>query len=297
MESHEIRVKLNGKSDCFYIAGLFDIHYGVKACDEMLLERDIERIRTTPNMYCFLGGDLCDYVNASDKRFDPKTLADKSIRGLDDLAKVQADRIISLLTPIKHKIWFTLTGNHEEKIRLKYHQDIINYIAMGLGIPNLGYTALIRVVAQCGLRNDISFRMYTSHGTGGSSSLTGKIKKTLDLMFWIEADIYWTGHLHAKASVMQPRLYMSHKGNPVVKALNRLFVLGGTYLKTYMKNEISYGEKAGYCPTPLGCEVIKVVPFPGTYRENGNRIDKPMEFIAQTTGSGSLDMFTKDIKE
>jgi len=293
VEAHSCRIELGKRSYTVYLVGIGDVHWGAKNCAESLFREQVDWIRKTPNAYAFLGGDLIEAINYSDKRFDPKGVktlkvkdkekfveprySTKIIQGsqfsngnkdefsLDNLITAQANEIIKELVPIKNKLLFSLTGNHEEKIRLKYHHDIAGYMAMQLGIPQLGYGAMIRVnfsrQVDSGASAVKSFILNASHGDGGGSNTGAKLNRLIQKARFIEADVFWCGHNHGKAHSTEIVLSITKAGEPIIFDKEKIFILGGSFLKTYQGGMISYGEKAGYAPAPLGNNILKIEPF------------------------------------
>src|SRR3972149_1398546 len=139
MELLEHRLKLSSRQGYFNLYGVGDIHLGNYACDEDRLKDDIEKIRKDPYAYWIGMGDYTDCINITDKRFDPKSLAKWLVReDLDNLPLVQADKYIKYFEPIASKCLMLHTGNHEELIRRRYHQDVLAYIALKMKAKQAG---------------------------------------------------------------------------------------------------------------------------------------------------------------
>jgi hypothetical protein len=293
MEVKECNVEVGGRGDCILLRGFFDIHAGVRACDIERFKRDVEDVRTTPNMYAFLGGDMCDFISPDDKRFDAKTLTPETLMELNNLPLKMAREVIDILLPIKHKLLFGLEGNHEKTIHDKRNIDVAGFICSSLGVPCLGYTALIRL--KIGKRNENiksakggnhyrrTVMLYVSHGFGSALKFGGKMNRLIDCIQMIEADIYWMGHNHGKGVAMTDRLYGSSKGYEKIVAHHKVCILGGTYLKTYQRGQSGYGERKGYVPTPIGCMTLKIIPLKAVWDKNRKMaVDAPIEFSVES---------------
>lgn len=315
MKPYNCEIELKSKSDCVLLRGLFDVHAGVKACDIELFKEHVEEVRTTPNMYAFLGGDMCECINPTDKRFDPKLLTTHNQKNLDNLVMNQANQIIDILRPIQHKLLFSLEGNHEDKFRLKFNMDVGNYIAMGLQIPMLGYSAMVRITfaVKYNMRNDSrrvkknnlkcvrAIHLLATHGVGGIKLGTA-INKMEDLIKSFEFDIIWGGHNHKLGSAQATRIYLTRQDTPRIFDKNKILILAGTYLKTYDDSGSGYGERKMYQPTPLGCVTLKIVPFPGAKSIDGNKVELSPQFeitnnIAASSGSFAGDLWDIEVKE
>lgn len=309
MKTWVVPIKIKSKANCILLRGFFDIHAGVKACDIELLKQHVEELRTTPNMYGFLGGDNCECININDKRFDAATLSSTVAKSLDNIVMTQANEILDIFRPVKHKLLFSLEGNHEDKFRRTYSMDIGNYIAMGLEIPMLGYSAMIRLQIECDYNYKTqqknknnkychcvrAIHLLVTHGVGGIRLGTA-LNKMEDLIRSFEFDIAWGGHNHKKGSAVSSRLYMTRQDISRIYDKNKILILGGTYLRTYMDDVHSgYGERKMYAPTPLGCETLKIIPYPGTHMENGSKIELPPKFEMVNTVSATSSNFDNNL--
>ena len=282
MKSMEYRIPVKNNGDCAYVRGFYDIHAGVRSCDFEKFQEDVEEVRRTPNMYAFLGGDMCDFISPDDRRFDVKSLTHENILELNDLPLKMARQVIDVLMPIRHKLIFGLEGNHEKTLHDRKNIDITSFICTALKIPNLGYTGICRLNFETKSKHTKNVILYASHGFGSALKFGGKINRLIDCIQAIEADIYWMGHNHGKGVAMADRLYLSSKGAPRVLAHHKVCVLGGTYLRTMHKNHSSYAERRGYVPAPIGCMTVKIVPFP-VRKENKTLIRLPVHFSVETS--------------
>ena len=283
MNVKEFRIKVGGRSDCILLRGFFDIHAGVRACDFDRFKADVEEMRKTPNMYGFLGGDMCDFISPDDKRFDAKTLTPETLLELNDLPLKMARQVIDVLLPVKHRLLFGLEGNHEKSLHDRKNIDIASFICASLGIPNLGYTALARIKIDRSVMptHSKTIMLYASHGFGSSIKFGGKINRLIDCIQMVEADIYMMGHNHGKGVAMVDRFYASKKGYEKIVAHHKVCVLGGTYLRTYQRGTSGYGERKGYAPAPVGCMTIKIIPFLQG-RDGSRTFEKPVRFSVES---------------
>jgi hypothetical protein len=267
---------LKHRSDCIYLRPFFDIHAGTSDCDIEMFKRDVQWVKDTPNAYAYLGGDMCDFINTSDKRFDPQTIALTHLKKLDNLAMSQCNEIIDILMPIKHKLLFMLEGNHEDSIKRHYHLDVAAYISCRLEIPNLSDIAFVRLTFKRSGRASRSLKLFTAHGFGSAATYAGKIKRIMDLMLWADADVYICGHVHSKGFSENVKLSITRQDEPRIIDNNRIAIIAGTYLKVYSKHS-TYGSRKGYAPGPLGCTTLKITPFGGCHKVNKVTHEGPLE--------------------
>lgn len=278
---HETEIK--SRSEHLTLVPLGDTHLGTKNCDEELFQREIDFIKRNPNTYWVFMGDACEFINISDPRWDTNVAEWIHVENLNNLVKVQADKFLEYVYPIHHKCMGVLEGNHEEKVRSRYHFSPTDYIAMELGVPNLSNVCMIRwrilrksmgTNKQPAMRNIV---IYANHGSGGGRFIGGKINKLIQTCIGFDADIYLMGHVHEKLVHEIPRLQIYGYGeNMRLIHHTRYFILTGTFLKAYQQNSRSYAEPKMYNPTSLGAMHIKIKPFPNV-RINGQKVDLPPE--------------------
>lgn len=97
------------------------------------------------------------------------------------------------------------------------------------------------------------FVIYSEHGSGYARTLGGVLNSLIRISFNWDADIYVAGHCHRLLAVSLPQL---HVDGGKIKERNRLFVLSGSYYKSYIEGASSYAEVRRYNPNPLGSPEI-----------------------------------------
>uniref|UniRef100_A0A6H2A1W9 Calcineurin-like phosphoesterase n=2 Tax=viral metagenome TaxID=1070528 RepID=A0A6H2A1W9_9ZZZZ len=280
----KIYIGHNSDLNVFKIWNLSDWHYGNKACALKVLKNDIDTVANDPFSFAFLGGDLAEFIDLHDPRFDPKCVpANFTIEDYGDLGAVLMRRVRDLAWPMKGKLLGAVQGNHEENFMRRNKQEgLMNWLTTELGIRYLGYSALIDIVfirnAKFGTsrilkieeireedvvktgRHSASFRVFIHHGFGNSLTEGGKLNTLIKCMERFQADIYTVGHVHdpsAKPIVLVGANETCTKLTDVYRA----GLITGSYLKTYEQGCTNYGEKKGMRPVPLGARFIKVCPF------------------------------------
>ena len=239
--------------DVFSIWNLSDLHWMSKSCDESQIRADIETIRNDPFAFWLGGGDYCEFIGYSDRRFDPDAVAESV--SVADL------------------------GNHEKKYELvREHAGLHSWLCQELRVPDLGYCALFDVVfcRTAGLTSprlergpaprarstSRSFRIFAHHGAGYAQTPGGKLNRLVQFMQSFDADLYFVGHVHDRVARREPAIGADSKCTSLEKR-DRLGLVSGSYLKTYEQGTTSYGEMKGYRPTALGAAIAKVVPHTG----------------------------------
>lgn len=265
------------RSDVFRIWYVSDIHWMSKACAEERVRHDIKIIKNDPRSYWIGGGDYCEFIGHTDKRFDPDCVADwVRIKDMGDLGRVGMKQLRDLFKPIRNKCLGLLIGNHEKRYELVTEQESLHHwLCTELDVPNLEYSALFDLLFVRRPRLSVPklqlkspprvhgarerFRIFAHHGAGFAQTPGGKLNKLIQFMQSFDADIYFCGHVHDKVSRKEPAIGANEACNKLVER-ERLGVVSGSYLKTYQQNVTTYGEQRGYRPTSLGAAVVNINP-------------------------------------
>lgn len=237
----------------FKLKPLSDIHIGNRAFDEKAFK---EYLSDSDNRTYFIGiGDLYDAIMPNDNRYQKSIDAEEG----DNIMDKQVARGVKLLEPIKDKIIGLGVGNHERVVIRKCGSDMISRTCEKLGIPNLGYSGLLKLMfSESGSRTRTIIVRY-HHGWGGGSRTIGAdlTKFSRDVAYW-DADIFLYGHVHKLQTDEIPRLGLSGE---TLYAKPKVICICGTFLKTYMdSSDATYSEVAGYPPTTVGGLTLTIRP-------------------------------------
>ncbi len=273
------------RSDEFRIWNLSDLHLGAKGCAEGELKRDLKEIQDDPYSFWLGGGDFCDFIGHTDKRFDPDAVADWiTVKDLGDLGKRCMTRVRDLFRPIRHKCLGLLIGNHEKKYELHTeHESLHHWLCTELQVPYLGYCCLFDL-CFCNTSakqktpqlkptlpprrgenrhyDTHTFRVFAHHGAGYATTPGGKLNKLISAMNSFDAQLFFLGHVHDQMARREPVLSANGDCTKITQRV-RLGLVSGSYLKTYNQGSISYGEQKMYRPTSLGAAVAKIHPESG----------------------------------
>lgn len=252
MRHRRVYVKPETKTVKVYFIG--DIHEGAANSRTDLFNEAVKMISETKDAYWIGMGDMIDCINYHDKRFNVKEISDKyKVSDLDNLAKAQADNLIRILEPIKHKCLGLLTGNHEDSLRQHNNFDILSYLCLTLGVPYLGKKAYVSIGAITNTDRGRPFFMIdicVGHGSGGGGGKTagGSINKCLDYMRWETADVHVIGHLHQMC--VRSALRNCLRGDTLVK--NKIYygVNGSFLMKSTMYADAYFEDGIGMETVP-----------------------------------------------
>jgi len=256
LRTHQI--DYDSRADVFHLWHITDTHLGSCAVDEKALRRDIAGIEADPFALWTFGGDWAEFINPTDRRFDPTEVADWiTVADLADIAKVQCDHAVELFKPIATKCIGAIGGNHGLYIARTHHRDPHGYICGELDIPNLGYDGAfinLRFKRQGGSIR--SYRIAMLHGWGAGRQPGGKMNKLRDALAAYDADIILLGHLHVRMR-LSAMTYSCTQNRIVTK--RRVAVFGGAYL-----DGAGYAVRAGYPPAEIGGVMISITPDKNT---------------------------------
>lgn len=224
-----------------------DHHIGDSMCDFKSVMERIEYIRTTPNAYCILGGDLMDTAICS-------SIGDTYGANLQPMEQLK--QCVKIFEPIKDKIIAVLPGNHENRVYKSDGIDMTEIMCNQLGIPEKysPTTALlfIRFGTQGGKHHNRPqlYTAYVTHGSGGGRREGGKVNRLADLASIVDADIYIHSHTHLPV-VFREGFFRTYPSTSTVAQVDKLFVNTAASL-----NYGGYGDKAGFKPASKRSPVI-----------------------------------------
>ena len=234
-------------SEVIEIHPMADLHIGDNMCDFKSIMERIEYIRTTPNAYCILGGDLMDTAIAS-------SIGDTYGANLQPMEQLK--QCAKIFEPIKDKILAVLPGNHENRAYKSDGLDMTEIMCSQLGIANRysPTTALlfIRFGSQGSHHHNRKqlYTVYVTHGTGGGRREGGKVNRLADLASIVDADIYIHSHTHLPV-IFREAFFRTYPSTSSVALVDKLFVNTSASL-----NYGGYGDRMGYKPASKKSPVI-----------------------------------------
>ena len=218
------------------IIPLSDLHVGHPQARLNKLKEVLEHIRTTPNCYTVLIGDLAETATKSSKGDAYTTWSPQK----------ELEWLIDEFKPIKDKILGVVPGNHEWRIWREDGTDIVKLFSLALGLPNGCYaqdSLIVRVnVGERPNGKPIPYLLYLHHGAGGGKT-TGKWQRARELHGLIEnADVYCSGHVHDPAAFPSVRRWVDTRHGKLIE---------GVYWNVVNSSWIpdaEYGERFGLPP-------------------------------------------------
>ena len=224
-----------------------DKHIGDSMCDFKSIMEEIEYIRTTPNAYCILTGDLMDTAIAS-------SIGDTYGANLQPMEQLKM--CAKIFEPIKDKIIAVLPGNHENRVYKSDGIDMTEVMCSQLGVGDRysPTTALlfIRFGTQGGKYHNRPqlYTAYVTHGSGGGRREGGKVNRLADLASIVDADIYIHSHTHLPV-IFREGFFRTYPSTSTFGMVDKLFVNTAASL-----DYGGYGDKAGFKPASKRSPVI-----------------------------------------
>ena len=237
----------------FRLKPISDIHIGNRAFDQRAFE---EYLKDSDSRTYFIGiGDLYDAIMPNDKRYQKSIDAEDG----DSIMDKQVARGVRLLKPYKKKIIGLGVGNHERTVIQRCGSNMVERTCEKLGVPNLGYSGLVRLILSDNKSRTRTIIIRYHHGWGGGSRTIGAdlTKFSRDVAYW-DADVFLYGHVHKLQTDEIPRLGLSGEK---LYAKPKVICICGTFLKTYIDStDATYSEVAGYPPTTVGGLALTIKP-------------------------------------
>lgn len=231
-----------------------DEHIGDELCDMKRLQERIEYVRTTPNAYCILNGDILDNATKT-------SIGDTYTQEFNPMEQLKL--AVALFDPIKDKILCITHGNHENRTYKKEGINLSYLIAAQLGLSDK-YTSTSAVIFVrfgkesrgrkesngSGKTRKLCYTIYALHGSGGGRKEGAKAIRLADMASIIHCDIYLHSHTHLPMTMKQG-YFCVDKHNRAVSHTTRLFVNTAANL-----DYGGYGEAGEFKPSSKDTPVI-----------------------------------------
>lgn len=187
-------------NDDLTICPISDVHLGASEHMEAKWEAFCNQIKSLPNAYITLGGDLIN--NAT--RSGVSNIFEETIR-----PREQKRRIAEMLEPIKDRILCAVSGNHERRSGKDADDDPVYDIMCKLDLEHLYRENMAFIKVQMGKPNgdgskNPTYMLVVTHGTGGGILTGGSVNRNERFGYVVDGmDCLIVGHTH-KPFVTQP---------------------------------------------------------------------------------------------
>ena len=246
-----VKVDLPAEHKEIYIEIFSDLHIGSKKCDYKAIQERIEKVKSDPNRYCIVLGDIC---NNSTKT----SVGDVYEEELTPMQQMQ--KACSMFEPIKHKIIGITTGNHERRSYKTDGIDLTYFFARELRLEHLyDYCACLLFIrfgkakghgAGGSHGGKMCYTLYMAHGDGnGGRTIGGKMNGLQRRGQIVDADVIVTGHTHSPATFRDSFFRIDYQ-NSSVSQREQLFVNASATLNYEEYTEL-YGMKPSSKQSPV----------------------------------------------
>lgn len=246
-----VKVDLPVEHDEIKIEIFSDLHIGSKKCDYKSIMERIEKVKTDPNRYCIILGDI---ANNSTKT----SVGDVYEEELTPMQQIQ--KACSLFESIRHKVVGITSGNHERRSYKTDGIDLTYFFARELRLEHLyDYCACLLFIRFGKAKTNgaggshggkMCYTLYMTHGDGnGGRTVGGKMNGLQRRGQIVDADIVVTGHTHMPAS-FRDSFYRINYGNSSVGLQEQLFVNASATLQ-YEEYAELYGMRPSSTVSPV----------------------------------------------
>ena len=215
-------------SDYVYILNIADAHVGSIYHNREQLEKTVEVVKHTPNLFVIIGGDITEHATIG----GASSVFEESTHGIDQIYIAR-----DILLPIKDRILYIRSGNHGLSRALKYSKiPPEQVLASLLEVPYFTgvTTAVINARKNC-------YVISSFHNNKKPNSLE-----------WLGADIIYIEHQHQQNYERRLTMFMNRytkkwSVRPVY------FIFAGSFLSYG-----GYGAERGYRAVDNGCPVVEL---------------------------------------
>ena len=221
-----------------------DIHWGSPNCNQEFARQYIRAVQEDDEAYVVLMGDLMENALIG-------SLGD--VYKQEDGPQLQVQELVELLSPIKEKILFAITGNHEERTAKRADLDPTQVICWGLGVPYMRYSCIARFILAG--KAPRSFVCFFHHNKGGGETPGGKVNTADKLRNIVpHADAIFSAHTHVTSSMQHSwfDITEAHTGEPrKITRYGHDYIIGST-----LEYADSYADAKAM--RPAVCSLIRV---------------------------------------
>jgi hypothetical protein len=253
------RTEYESRGDTFRLVLLADTHLGNLNTDERLLKNIVRDIEGDERAYWGHLGDMCEYINMRDPRFDPDSLPGWLLgrEALRDIARTETAHFIDIMKPIADKCVFLCEGNHEEAILSHSEADVYSAIIEAMASKDehrLGHRGFVNWQFTA-FRKTWTLRLFLTHGSGGGQAGGTAGSKLAKLASQVDGvDILAMGHIHQydHKAIVKYRPGRTHEAERVtIHALSC----------PPMVADMQYADRKDYGGTSVGYVQLLIRPF------------------------------------
>ena len=241
-----IKRDLSVDIDKITIIPISDVHIGDKTSNLKAFKEVLERIKTEPNTFTILNGDICNFALKNSKS--------DVYEGLSPMTEIL--EAIKYLKEIKEKVLCITSGNHEDRLVRETNIDATYLLAKELGLEEVYAPSWWYLYLSFGKTNKNRPVLYTIsgyHGFGGSASTGAKANKVKKMSQVVLADVYLMSHVHEPINTKGIIFAPDYQHKSIVKK-EMYYCISNSFVEY----EGSYAEKMGLIPSNTGINEIEL---------------------------------------
>lgn len=209
---------------------LSDVHIGAATHDAELFGQAIHDVASKSSARAILNGDLLEFIISGGRI----SIRDQVQHRLEE----QVIQAAEILQPIRRKILFARTGNHEQRTVQRAEFDAVRLLCKMLQVPYYEGAGFTRIATQ-----ERTTVLAGGHGRSGAKNGDTELEKLRRIY---EADVYYLGHSHHLYAKPVPIFYCASNGTEHCK--EQWFVRAGSFLKYagYARNTFLEPQRTGW---------------------------------------------------
>lgn len=219
------------------LLNLGDVHRGDVTHDNEAFQRVLAFIEDSRDVVWVSTGDLLNVALASSPSDVYRSLS----------LQEEFDALVKELTPIASRCLGVVASNHHNRFDRAVGMSLDRLLCRELGVPYLGKTGVINVVA-----GRSSYMIAVAHGYGGGRTRGGKTNNLARFaQIYPGADVYLKGHTHTYEFFIGESFVLDRK-RAAVRLARSYYVTTGHFLSW----RDSYAEQREYEPAPCGAALL-----------------------------------------
>lgn len=229
-----------------------DVHWDSPYCDRVMLARHLDYAKSIGAGVLF-GGDLFDAMQGkNDRRGSKGSVRPEFLK--DDYFDQLVLQAGEWFKPYRDLIVMIGDGNHETSVLKHNERDLSAGLARILGVEQMGYSGfVVFLFADPSGGNRASYSMVYHHGAGGGGPITKGMIGNSRRSMSIDADVFWTGHIHESTYAENEKVGVVLLGNGkrAIRIRTETHLTAGGYKQEFSMRGGFHVEK-GRPPKPLG---------------------------------------------
>jgi hypothetical protein len=222
-------------------------------------KRFLKRLNSDKEALVLGLGDYLDGCSTSERKIIHE-LHESTEATLAGVIRGHTTSLANELKSAKGRTLGLIGGNHYYPLKGGSSDTLL---ASLLGTTYLGCSSIIRLTFDLGKDGTIDYDIGCHHGTGGGSTPGATFNNLEKMLARFEVDLVLSGHDHKKGCIpSSPRMrpVTMPDGSLVLRERTPWLGRTGSFLKSYVPDQVSYNVDAGRSPCALGHIEFHITP-------------------------------------